>query len=54
MLGKDNNTSDNFGNYKDEESILKVQDIEGDHRDLVGKSLDIQSCARDSLSKRTL
>ena len=46
MPGKDDNASDNFGLYEDEKSILEVQDIEGDHRDLVGKSLDTRNRIR--------
>ena len=40
MLGEDDNTSDNFGPYKDGKSTSEVQDIEKDHRNLVGKSSD--------------
>ena len=36
--GEDDNLSDNFGPYEDEESTPEAQDIEKDHRDLVGKS----------------
>ena len=50
MAGKDDDVSENFGLYKDEESILKEQEMEGDQRDLVGKSLNIGSCAIDGLS----
>lgn len=39
ILGEDNNTSDNFRTYLDEKSILEEQNIEGDYKDLVGKSL---------------
>ncbi len=51
--GEDENTSDNFGLYEDEESILEEQDIEGDHRNSVGESSDTRSHARDGLSGRT-
>ena len=50
---KDDNASENFGLYKDKESILEEQDIKKDHTNLVGKSLDIESRARDGLSRRT-
>ena len=46
MPGKDDNVSDNFGLYKNEEFIPEAQDIKGDYRDLVGKSPDIGSRAR--------
>lgn len=38
--GENNNTSENFEPYENKESLLENQDIEGDHRDFVGKSLD--------------
>ncbi len=47
------NTSDNFGLYEDEESIIEEQDIKGDHSNLVGESSDTGSHARDGLSGRT-
>ncbi len=40
ILGEDKNTSDNFGLYEDEESIIEEQDIKGDHINLVGESSD--------------
>ena len=46
MPGKNNNASDNFRPYKDEESISKAQDIEKDHRNLVGKSSDTGNRAK--------
>ena len=46
MLGNNNNASDNFRPYKDEESIPKVQDIEGNHKNSISKSSDIRSCIR--------
>lgn len=49
MLGKDDNALDNFGFYEDEESTPKIQDIEGDYRDLVGNSSDTGSYIRDDL-----
>lgn len=49
MSGKYINTSDNYGPHLDEILILEEWNIERDHRNLVDKSLDIESCARDSL-----
>ena len=46
MPGEDDNASDNFGPYEDERSTPEAQDIEGDHRDLVGESSDTGSRAR--------
>ena len=53
ILGKDHNTSENFGLYKDEESPLEEQDIEKDYTNLVGKSLDTKNYIRDGLSGYT-
>ncbi len=53
ILGEDNNTPGNLGPHEDEESILEEQDIERDHRNLVGESSDTGSRARDGLSGRT-
>ncbi len=50
--GEDENTSENFGLYEDEESILEEQDIERDHRNLVGESSDTGSSVKDGLSRR--
>ena len=52
MLGEDDNASEYFGPHEKEEYTLDEQDIEGDHRDLVGEYLDTRSRARDSLSER--
>ena len=46
MPGEDDNISDNFGPYEEEEFIPEVQDMEEDYRDLVGKSSDTGSYAR--------
>ena len=46
ISGKDDNALDHFGPYENEESTPKARDIEGDHRDLIGKSSDIRSHAR--------
>ena len=46
MSGEDDNASDKFKSYKDEEFIPEAQDIEGYHRDLVGKSSDTRNHAR--------
>lgn len=43
ILGKDDNTLENFELYEDEESILEEQNIEEDHANLVSKSLDTRS-----------
>lgn len=48
-----NNASDNFGPHVDEESTLEELYIEEDYRDLIDKSLDTKSHARDSLSGST-
>ena len=49
MPGEDDNALENFGPYKNEESTLKEQKMERDYRDLVCKSLDTGSRARDGL-----
>lgn len=49
---KYDNASDNFGPYMNKQSILKEQDIEENHRDLIDKSLDTKSYIEDSLSGR--
>ncbi len=49
ILGEDENTSNNFRLHEDEEFILGKQNIEEDHRNLVSKSSDIGSYARDGL-----
>ena len=46
--------NENFGPYKNENLILEELDIEKDHKNLRGKSLDTKSYARDNLSERTL
>ena len=51
ILGEDNNVSENFGPHKDDKS--EEQDIEGDHRNLVGKRSDIESHVKDGLLGRT-
>ncbi len=53
ILGKDDNALGNFVPYEDEKSTLEEQDIERDHRNLIGKSSDTESRARDGLSRRT-
>ena len=50
MLRENDNTLENFVPYKDKESTIENQEIEKDHRDLVGKSFDIRSCTKDCLS----
>lgn len=39
--------------HEDERSTLKEVDIEGDHKNWLGKSLDTESYARNGLSERT-
>ena len=46
ILGKDDNLLDNFGPYEDNKSIPEAQDIESDHKDLVGESSDTESHAK--------
>ena len=46
MPGKNDNASDKFRLYEDEESIPEAQDREEDHRHLVGESSDTGSRAR--------
>ena len=46
MPGEDDNASDNFGLYGDEESTPEAQNIEEDQRNLVGESSDIGSHIR--------
>lgn len=51
ILRKDDNTSDNFGPYKNEESTLEGENIEKNDIDLVNKSLDIRSYTKNILSE---
>ncbi len=53
ILGEDDNVSGNLGPYKDEQFIPEEQDIEGDHRNLIGESSDTESRAKEGLSGRT-
>ena len=53
MTREDNNVLEKFGPYKDEESTLKEQEMEGDHTNLVGKSSNTGSRARNGLSGHT-
>lgn len=46
---EDNNTSNNFEPYLNKESTLDEQDIQNDHINLIGKSLDIGSYIKDNL-----
>lgn len=43
----------NFEPHKDENFTSEEQNIQKNHKDFVGKSLDTRSYKRDSLSKRT-
>lgn len=45
-----NNVLDKLRPHEDEKSILKEQDIEDNPKDLVGKSLDVKSQAKDMIS----
>lgn len=45
------NTLDNFGFYVNKKSILEVQDIKGDYRNLMGKSSDTESHKKHNLSR---
>ena len=56
MYEKDDNVSENFGFCEDEKSTPKIQDIKGDHRNLVSKSSDTKNCikARCTLQNRLL
>lgn len=48
-MEKNDDGSENFGLYKDENFILKEQDIEKNCRDLIGKSSNNRSRAKDGL-----
>ena len=52
ISGEDDNALQNFGPYEDKKSTLKKQNIERDHTNLVDKSLNNESHAKDSLSRR--
>lgn len=49
MPRKDDNALKNFGVYEDKKSTLKKQDIKRDCKDLVGKSSNTESYAKDNL-----
>lgn len=53
MSGKNDNTLENFDLHKNDNSILKKQDIERDNKDLVGKDMTTRSHARDGLLGQT-
>ena len=46
MSEEDDNASDSFRFYQDDESISEAQDIEGYYRDLLGESSETRSRAR--------
>ena len=46
--GEDGNALDNFEPYEDKESTLEAQNIERDHKDLIGKSSNTGNCAKTS------
>lgn len=52
-MEKDDNISDNFENYEDEESLLENNNIEVDYRDLISKNLDTRSHIKDNLLERS-
>ena len=49
ILRENNNIVEYLGPHKNEKYILDEQDIKEDYKDLVGKSLDLGSCTKDSL-----
>lgn len=53
MLGEDNDVSENFKLHKDEKFILEEQNIERDYRDMVNKSSNTRSRAKNGLLGRT-
>lgn len=50
---EDNNIPDKLRSHKDEESILKERDIEDNSEDLVGKSVNAESQAKNMMSEYT-
>lgn len=52
MPRENDDASENSWLYEDEESILEKQNIKRDYRDLVSKSLNTGSSARDGLLRR--
>ena len=54
ISGENDNISENFGPHEDKKSTLEEQDIKKDYTNLVGKSSDTRSRARDGLSGYTL
>lgn len=53
MPKKDDDISENFRSYEDEESIIKKQEMEEDHGDSVNKTLNTKSHAKDTLLGHT-
>lgn len=51
---KNDNTLDNFRFYEDKKSILEVQDIKRDYRDLVDENSDTRNRTKNGLSERTI
>ena len=49
ILREDYNILENFGPHENEKSILKEQDIEGNHKNLINKSLDTKNYAKNDL-----
>lgn len=54
MPRQDDNASDNFRPYENEKSILIVQNIEKNHRNLVEKTLKTENYIRNNLSEHIL
>lgn len=47
---ENDNSSEDFGPYENKKSTLEKQDIKGNYRNSIGKSLDIWSHIKDGLS----
>ena len=50
MSEKEINRSDNFVLYEDEKSINEAENIEENHKNMVGKGSNTERCIKDSLS----
>lgn len=53
MLEKDDNASKNFVSYQNEKFILKEKNIDEDDRNLINKSLNTKSRAKNSMLRCT-
>lgn len=49
---ENNNILENFMSYKNDKSLLKEKNIEKDHRNLLGKSFNLESHIIDNISER--